>query len=243
MRKKITSLLILLLVLGGTFLPFPKKERVSSQQECQHIPVGNIAKRALEIRDELLFNYTLIEQKGSQLIALANEVKVMLKDECPPVGCIPPDDGCENVECHAEWGLLTGWKVKCPLGKACQSPPGGGDLCPPEIQDLLKDKIKKMKIIRKELENLFGKSLVLMAELSVLKNELNASENNLKNVKPDEELFSCFEAESLGFRENPSIFGIPLGTRKIHCQDIRDPLSGTILKRRDGLDYYICPKP
>lgn len=241
MAKKILPLLFFLLIFS--FISFPER-KIFSQEVCEQIvPVGQIGKRVLEIRDELLFYYTLIEQKGSQLIALANEVQVLLK-QCPPTECIPGE--CSNQPCEAEWSpLKLKWEIKCPLGGNCQASPGLGPVCPPELQDQIKEKVKKMDDIQKELKELFMKSGSLIVELSILKNTLNQSEARLKAAenRPDEEIFSCFEANSLGLKEDLAIFGIGLGIRRIQCKDILDPVLGILpLLRRDGLDYYICPK-
>lgn len=229
------------------FLPL-KESKGALFLVCEkRVPLGQMAKRILEIRDELVIYYTILQTHGSKILQVANEIRTLLKDKCPPIGCLPTE--CQDELCKAKKNLFGKWEIKCPLGKPCQNPPGkGGSLCPPEIEEQIREKLKEMKKISEDFKEVFRKATSLILELKVGPNswlaKLKKAKKDLEKALEDEKVFvlSCPEARAMGYQEKVNFLGLTLFKRRVICHDLKIPLL-KILIRRDPLDYYICPKP
>lgn len=211
-----------------------------AESPCELVPVGRVPKRLLEIYDELIFLTGFMIDKYSKLMNYGSNMAHLLSQ------CDIKE--CETGDCS---GSILGLGLTCPAGDECTAPAGDDDICENGVLDELEQEYEKAKKVVEELSTvagvgvgLGGKILTLQLELNSLKSTLHSSANQLNGRDPDtEHLFSCFEAKSLGLSEDLSILGIGLGQRKIQCKNIKEPVTGILLTRRHGLDYYICPKP
>lgn len=205
------------------------------QSPCEVIPVGRMPERLLEIQNELIFIASYIIEKYQKIVNHAGNM-AFLVSSCNIKNCEPGNCKGSNFDL----GLT------CPPGDDCSA--GAEPICPDEIfEDLEEEYERAKKIVEQEFiisgMGLGNKLANLQVELQDLKVLLTHSEVRLTSRDPTtEHLLSCLEAKGLGLRENLTLLGIGSGERKIRCQHIKDPLTDSVLERRHGLDYYICPK-
>lgn len=217
------------------FLPLSTVRETAFLQgagKCELIPLGQIPKRELEIRDQLIFLAGYMIEKYEKLINHAANMAHLVSS-------------CDIKEC--EKGDCTrgqNFGLTCDPGEKCAFQPGDDDICADGIKEDMEKEYEAAEKIVEEIKSLGGLNIglgtcfsALQTELLFLRNMIGDAQHKLAHGVRDEtntNLWSCFEAKT----KTPE--------RIKSCKksiEITPCASFNILNEADhGFDYYICPK-